>query len=539
MFFSGTPHDYLSSECFKKTQFQFHSAISTSFNLSPFNTTRNVVRSLRCPGPTIFPLYISSLTFKNPSFSRIGADKYQESSVDDNSETSEVEHDDDDDLDKPYCVKDETLSEDVIAILGILQEPRRSISQVKNKLQDCSINASSQLVVEVLSRVRHDWEAAFTFFIWAAKQPGYAYSLREYHSMISILAKMRKFDTAWALINEMRHSRTGQSLVTPKTLLIMIRRYCAAHEVGKAINTFYAHKLFEFDVGMEEFHILLSALCRYKNVRDAEHLLFCNENVFPFNTKSFNIILNGWCNIIGCPREAKRIWREMYERGIAYDVISYSSIISCFSKTRNLKEVLKLFNQMKHHDIAPDRKVYNAVIHALAKGRRVKEARFLLQKMEEDGISPNSVTYNSLIKPLCRAHQLDDAQEVFHEMLQRGLSPTVWTYHAFFRILRSGEQVFTLLEKMNMMGCLPSAETYTMLIRKFCRWHQHDDALRLWNELSRTGVMGPDDSRLGSVVRQLSSPEGSIRKEIASNSWKPEWCSEGQPFLYGSNSFST
>ncbi|KAF7150372.1 hypothetical protein RHSIM_Rhsim02G0200500 [Rhododendron simsii] len=89
--------------------------------------------------------------------------------------------------------------------------------------------------------------------------------------MISILAKARKFDIAWALINEMRgENGKGKSLVTSKTLLILIRRYCAIHEVGKAINTFYAHKLFKFEVGMEEFHDFLSALCRYKNVRDAE-----------------------------------------------------------------------------------------------------------------------------------------------------------------------------------------------------------------------------------------------------------------------------
>ncbi|KAI7989832.1 Pentatricopeptide repeat-containing protein [Camellia lanceoleosa] len=201
--------------------------------------------------------------------------------------------------------------------------------------------------------------------------------------MISILAKMRKFDTAWALVDEMRGGRTGQSLVTPQTLLILIRRYCAVHEVGKAINTFYAHKLFKFDVGMEEFHNLLSALCRYKNVKDAEHMLFCNENVFPINTKSFNIILNGWCNIICSPREAKRIWREMNERGVAHDVVSYSSIISCYSKSSNLHEkvlsmaqldnVLKLWSEMSKYG-GPDRSSYIALVHGLFLYGKVEEA---------------------------------------------------------------------------------------------------------------------------------------------------------------------
>ena len=382
--------------------------------------------------------------------------------------------------------------------MDILQESGNSMSLVKHKLDNCGVAVSSsesESVVEVLSRVRNHWEAAFTFFVWAAKQPGYAHSQRAYHSMISILGKTRKFDTAWALIEEMRGGRTGSSLVTPHTLSIMIRRYCAVHDVGKAVNTFYAHKRFNLCVGVEEFQNLLSALCRYKNVQDAEHLLFCNRNVFPFDSKSFNIILNGWCNVIGSVREAERFWREMSKRGIRRDAVSYSCIISCYSKASNLNKVLKLFNQMKEMEIAADRKVYNAVIHALAKASFVKEALNLVKTMEGKGIAPDSATYNSLIKPLCRARKTNEAKEVFDEMLRRGLSPTIRTYHAFFRILRSGEEVFNLLEKMKMKetGCLPEKDTYIMLIRRFCRWRQLDNVFKLWSEMSENGD-GPDRS---------------------------------------------
>nr|XP_048333531.1 pentatricopeptide repeat-containing protein At5g15010, mitochondrial [Ziziphus jujuba var. spinosa] len=389
-------------------------------------------------------------------------------------------------------ITEEGLAQDVKAFVDILCDDS-ACSEMKSKLEQCGITASSELVEQVLSKVRNDWEAAYTFFLWAGKQPDYAHSVREYHSMISILGKMRKFDTAWALIDEMRMHTAGQSLVTSQTLLIMIRRYCAVHDVGMAINTFYAYKRFKLEAGIEEFQHLLSALCRYKNVQDAEHMLFCNRNVFPFNTKSFNIILNGWCNVIVSPREANRIWREMSKRGIQHDVVSYASIISCYSKAYNLNMVLKLINRMKKAKISPDRKVYNAVIYALARGRLVKEAINLIKKMEEKGIAPNVVTYNSVITPLCKARKVDEARDVFDEMLQRGLCPTVQTYHAFFRNFRTGEEVFMFLEKMKNMGCLPSVDTYKMLIRKFCRWRQLDNVSKLWREMSGCGV-NPDRS---------------------------------------------
>ena len=442
-------------------------------------------------------LFCTSSSIKNSGVSTdapvLGLDKALSDGDDDNDNDNDDDDCDDEDGKigtrfSQLHFRDDGVSQAVKTILDIIHEPGSGPSGIKHKLEHCSVAASSELVAEVLSRIRNDWEAAFTFFLWAGKQPGYAHSVHEYHSMISILAKMRKFDTAWALIEEMRGRRSGPSLVTPQTLVIMIRRYCAVHDVGRAINTFYSHKKFNFQVGLEEFQSLLSALCRYKNVEDAEHLLFCNKNVFPFDTKSFNIILNGWCNLIVSTRHAERIWQEMSKRGIRYDVVSYASLISCYSKTSKLYKVLKLFDEMKRRNITPDRKVYNAVIHALAKARRVKEAVNLIGTMEANNVPPDVVTYNSLIKPLCKARKIDEAKEIFDDMLKRGLSPTIRTFHAFFRTLRTKEEVFELLDKMRELGCYPTIETYIMLIRKFCRWRQLDDVFKLWNTMRQGGV---------------------------------------------------
>ncbi|XP_073145716.1 pentatricopeptide repeat-containing protein At5g15010, mitochondrial [Henckelia pumila] len=358
-----------------------------------------------------------------------------------------------------------------------------------SKLDRCGVKVTHQLVSDVISRTRNDWEKAFTFFLWAGRQPAYEHSVREFHSMIAILGKFKKFDTAWSLINDMQ----AASLLTPRTILIMIWKYAAVHDVAKAISAFYAHKKYKFEIGLVEFQGLLSGLCRYKNVKDAEHLLFCNQTVFPLNAKSFNIILNGWFNVVGDSREGNRIWWEMERRGIRYDVYSYSSILSCYSKVGNLNKVLRLFDEMKALGIEPDKKVYNAVILALAKGGLQKEARNLMKTMDEKGFTPDSVTYNSLIMPLCKFKLFDEAKLVFDEMIERRRFPTIRTYHAFFRILKTGEQVFELLQKMHITGCHPSHDTYIMLIRKFCRWRQLDNVFQLWSEMSKNGL-DPDRS---------------------------------------------
>ncbi|PKA60301.1 Pentatricopeptide repeat-containing protein [Apostasia shenzhenica] len=386
---------------------------------------------------------------------------------------------------------DEQLLRDLDLVISCLRDFGSNGADAKHRLEQSGVVPSVELVNQVLSRLRHDWSAAFTFFLWAGKQPGYSHSLQQYHSMISILGKMRRFDTAWSLVNEMR--RGASSIVSPQTLMIFIRKYSAIHDVARAINVFYSFQKFELKPGIHDFQGLLSALCRYKNVEDAEHLLLCNEGTFPFQTKSFNIILNGWCNVLVYVGEAKRFWRFMMNKGIEKDVVSYGCMISCYSKAGKLNDVVKLFNQMKGLGIAPDRKVYNATIYALAKARQVNRAKDLMRAMEAKGIVLNAVTFNSLIRPLCKARRVTDVRVLFDEMVQRGIIPSIRTFHAFFGVLRTAEAVFELMDQMVQIGCEPVMDTYIMLTRKLCRWRQHENVYKLWNQMHESGL-SPDRS---------------------------------------------
>lgn len=391
------------------------------------------------------------------------------------------------DADDPQLLRN--IDSVLASLRGFPAADKSSAEAAKLRLQQCGVAPSSELVNTVLSHLRNDWVCAFNFFLWAAEQPGYSHYPRDYHSMISILGKMRHFDTAWSLVYQMRS--TG--LVTPATLLILIKRYSSVHDVASAINAFHMLRRFGITPGPYDFQGLLAALCRYKNVPDAEHLLLCNHNAFPFDTKSFNIVLNGWCSIVVSIREAKRFWRLMRDSGIEKDVVSYASMISCYSKVGNLNAVLKLFNQLKEMGFKPDLKIYNAVIHALAKGKCFNGARRLLEAMEESGTSPNAATFNSLIRPLCKLHRVEDARELFDEMLNRGLSPCIRTYHPFLDAAKNVDDVFELLARMREADCGRAIETYIMLIRKLSRWRQHESVFKLWNEMQQDGFT-PDRS---------------------------------------------
>ncbi|KAF0892142.1 hypothetical protein E2562_013505 [Oryza meyeriana var. granulata] len=378
---------------------------------------------------------------------------------------------------------------DVDAVVGAAEGSHADPARARGLLERCGAAASEPVVVAALARLRNSCDAAHAAFRWASAQPDYAPGRRACHSMLAILAKHRRFDDARALLDKMRRS----SLASSAAVLLLIRRYCAARDVAGAIAAFHALPSLGFRPGVAEFHGLLSALCRYKNIQDAEHLLLSSEKEFPFETKGFNIVLNGWCNMVCSVREAKRFWNAMEIKGIERDVVSYGSMISCFSKAGNLDTVMKVFNRMKEAGITPDRKVYNAVVYALAKGRCVDEAKALVRSMEEKGVAPDTATFNSLIRPLCKARKVQEAWEMLDDMLGRGLSPSVRTFHALFDVAISPIEVFDLLDKMKALQCEPQMDTYIMLIRKFCRWRQHDSVQKLWSAMPANGL-SPDRS---------------------------------------------
>lgn len=398
--------------------------------------------------------------------------------------------------DDPFCFPDhyyEQLPPDVArgvdAVVAAAEATDSNATDGARALDGCGAEASEPLVVASLARLRNSCAAAHAAFRWAAAQPGYAPGRRACHSMLDILAKHRRFDAARALLDEMRRASTA----SPAAVLLLVRRHCAARDVAGAVAAFRALPSFGFHSGAAEFHGLLSGLCRYKNVQDAENLLISWQKEFPFETKSFNIVLNGWCNIVCSVREAKRFWSSMERKGIARDVLSYGSMISCFSKAGSLDSVMKLFNRMNEAGVAPDRKVYNAIVFALAKGRCVKEAKMLVRSMEEKQVAPDTATFNSLIGPLCKARQFQEAMEMFDAMLQRKLSPSVRTFHALLNVARSSTEVFDLLDKMKQLRCEPEMDTYIMLIRKLCRWREHESVEKLWSAMPANGL-SPDRS---------------------------------------------
>ncbi|XP_052184107.1 pentatricopeptide repeat-containing protein At1g80880, mitochondrial [Diospyros lotus] len=372
-----------------------------------------------------------------------------------------------------------------------------SVGEAIEFLDEAGLQANEDLVFLAVWALRDEWKLAFLVFKWGQKWD----RLGENNCslMIWVLGNHKKFNTAWCLIRDMHRS----SLDTGRAMLIMMDRYATANDPGKAIQTFQIMEKFKMIPDLKAFHMLLSTLCEYGNIEEAEEFMLLNKKLFPLETKSFNIILNGWCNISVDVCEAKRIWREMAKCCITPDATSYTHMISCFSKVRNLFDSLRLYDEMKKRGWAPGVEVYNSLIYVLTHENCLKEALKILDKMKEAGVQPNSATYNSMICPLCEVAKLEEARTVFADMIAENIRPTIDTYHAFLE----GANVDGALEvlvRMKKAGLGPTRDTFLLILGKFFKLKQPEDALKVWVEMKQFEMV-PDSAHYNLLVEGLAN----------------------------------
>ncbi|XP_020596141.1 pentatricopeptide repeat-containing protein At1g80880, mitochondrial [Phalaenopsis equestris] len=444
-----------------------------------------------------FPSFLCSTFF--PSFSRF-CNSHFYNSLSFHFPSSPEAEDSDFDSDSSESTSN-FLSPDLPLSLHLLSQAKSKFSthdEALAFLRSSSVARPTKgLLCSVLWELRRDWESAFLAFRWAGDCV--LESPWAWHLLIWVLGKQRRFDLAWMVLRRMHR----KSLSTRRALIVMMERYVSANEVGKAIKTFHALEKFNVKADLDAFYALLHALCKNKNVEDAEELLLLKREFFPLETAGFNIVLDGWCNILVDLVEAKRVWREMEKNCITPNITSYTCIIGCLAKHGKLFDSIRFYDEMKRRGWIPNLKVYNYLIYVLTSENCLKEACSIFNKIMEAGLQPDLETYNCMILPLCKARKLDEAHKMMKTMILGGVCPSIDTYHAFVEI-EDFWGIFKLIERMKEDGNRPNQRTFLIIFNNLFGLGESENALRMWSEMSNYDVI-PDIEHYITIIKGLAA----------------------------------
>ncbi|XVF72794.1 hypothetical protein PTKIN_Ptkin12aG0148700 [Pterospermum kingtungense] len=378
------------------------------------------------------------------------------------------------------------LNDDVDTVYRIITSSSSS-KNLTQSLKSTGVFLSNDLIDKVLKRVRFSHGnplQAFEFFKYTGKRKGFYHTAFSLDTMLYILGRARKFDLIWEVLIDIK--RKDQSLITPRTMQVVLARIAKVCSVRETVKCFKRFKKLgpEFDIAC--FNALLRTLCQEKSMKDARNVYHSLKHEFRPNLQTFNILLSGWKS----SEEAEGFFEDMRELGVKPDVVSYNCLVDVYCKGREMDKAYRVVEKMRDEELWPDVITYTSIIGGLGLIGQPDKARDLLKEMKEHGCYPDVAAYNAAIRNYCIAKRLGDAYSLMDEMAGKGLSPNATTYNLFFRVFFWSNDLkssCSLYQRMMDSGCLPNTQTCMFLIKLFRRHEKVGMAMQLWNDMVEKG----------------------------------------------------
>ncbi|MQL80657.1 hypothetical protein Taro_013097 [Colocasia esculenta] len=404
---------------------------------------------------------------------------------------------------------------DADAVAGIVLRHHNPFHAMESHLQlSGTVAPSPHLVLQTLLRLRHASKVALGFFVWARDHAGHRHGADAYDLMVDVLGRVRQFDVAWQLVVEMAQVGVGPS---PRTFAVLVRRYVAAGLTRLAVRAFDDMEAFVGRVADGgDFNVLLDTLCKYGHVKVATEVFNKRKSGFLPDEKTYTILIYGWCKI-NRPQMAKKFLKEMYDRGLEPNVVSYNVLLNGICRRESLHPETRfektvdaaqdLFAEMRSRGIEPDVTSYSIVLHVYSRAHKPELSLSMLRAMREKGICPTVVTYTSVIKCLASCGRLEEAELLLDEMTRNGVCPSPATYNCFFKEYRGRKDVdgaMKLYRKMKGLESLtsPDMHSYNILVGMFSKLNKVELVRELWNDMSERGI-GPDMDSYTLLIHEL------------------------------------
>ncbi|XP_048229956.1 pentatricopeptide repeat-containing protein At1g73400, mitochondrial [Ricinus communis] len=369
-----------------------------------------------------------------------------------------------------------------------------SSNHMEKALNQLNLELTTDLVVEVLLRLRFEEKIAFRFFMWAGRQQNYTHEPCAYNEMMDILSstkyKVKQFRIVCDMLDYMK--RNNKNIVPVEVLLTILRNYTQKYLTH--VQKFAKKKRIRVKTQPEinAFNLLLDALCKCSLVEDAETIFKRVKNKVKPDASTYNILFFGWCRVRD-PTRGMRVLEEMIQLGHTPDYFTYNTAIDTYCKAGMVTEAAELFEFMRTNGSSlssPTAKTYAIMIAALVKNDRMDECSKLLGHMINSGCLPDVSTYKELMEGMCLAGKIDEAYRVLQEMGNKGYPPDIVTYNCFLKVLcenMKSDEALRLYGRMIEVDCLPSVQTYNMLISMYFEMGDPDGAFDTWDEMHNRG----------------------------------------------------
>ncbi|KAL0315980.1 UNVERIFIED_CONTAM: Pentatricopeptide repeat-containing protein, mitochondrial [Sesamum radiatum] len=207
------------------------------------------------------------------------------------------------------------------------------------------------------------------------------------------------------------------------------------------------------------------------------------------NTVTCTSVLTAYCKLRKWIREgliydAFRKYREMVDKKVELDIISYTILIDGFSKDGNVERAVGFLYKMRKDGLEPNLISYTAIILGFCKKGKLDEAFAIFNMLERLGIQADEFTYAILIDGVCRKGDFDLVFHLLDEMDKKGINPGIVTYNT---VINGLCKVGRMAEADDFSkGIVGDVVTYTTLLQAYVQEESRiDEALEIFDEFRK------------------------------------------------------
>ncbi|KAJ4958517.1 hypothetical protein NE237_025628 [Protea cynaroides] len=349
---------------------------------------------------------------------------------------------------------------------------------------------STTLVENVLGRLfsgHSNGLKAFEFFKFSLRHSQFfSLSSDSFEKTLHILTRMRNFDKAWELMEEIR--RKNPSLLTLKSMSIFFSKLA---KFGSFEDTLEAFERMEKErrFGVEEFNVLLRAFCTQRQMIEARAVFRKMYPRYSPNTQTMNILLLGFKES-GNITAVELFYHEMVRRGFKPNVVTYNIRIDAYCKKGCFGDGLRLLEEMEKVNCLPTIETITTLIHGAGIAGNLSQARQLFEEIPVRNLKPDIGAYNALMAAFIRARDVRSAMELMDGMEELNIGHDNVTYYTMFLGLKRSdglEGVCKLYHRMIERNFVPNMRTVVVLMKFFCENRRPDLGLELWGYLVERG----------------------------------------------------
>lgn len=333
-----------------------------------------------------------------------------------------------------------------------------------------------------------------------------------YHNMISLYTRLKRFEDAARLLEEMRNN---QMVVRVGTVHLLMNGHAQEGNTAQ-VEKFFAQ--IRHEAILKSYCILIHGYVVAKDLVHAEEAMLDLKKHFKPNTVAYNALMTGYV-AMGQVSKAEEKLRESPNPSCS----SYTILMQGYCRANRMKKVEALLVEMQQRNFAPDAYIYTTMIKGYSQLQKHAQARKIKQKMESQSIPLTNASWLCL---MLGHSNVDRVKEVWQDALDAKVTPDAAMYTAYLHtciehgeakdckevedlapphvkrddrfsalVLRTAQTVEQLDEKwMHYLStnATPSLVLWNMRVEVLVRLGDLDRANRAMNELLSRTELVPD-----------------------------------------------